>query len=628
MSDYDRHTFETSPLTTFFYVLCKKPHNWDRADVVAAMNAMGGTSGSDTERRIPDTVVWENNIPKGWFTFDTNENQIVRRKMETTHVYQVMTHGTKDENEVVAFVCGKNNAKDESLFFEYLTKQSLHVLLFESKRAKGTVVLQKFMKPYNGQHVDTLQAVWSPQVVFVNRRQNVNSFKDTTLSGLHRCATFEGPQHLSRQVCVSNQLEKRVKDVCNDLTKHFHATDPKYSITRMVLYFVLSENSRLYMMYTPCVRVTAVNRQERVRTALELRSLFDTSGTALRRLLSTEGSREGEMGGYTAPSPAHTSTNGVLTDTANGARTLSALTSSGNHNKDPTSPHRARTTTPTPLLREPSSQEIWQVTDQPIFPAFRTIMSRSTSPLDQATPSSASPNPQQQPGGSGGLDLDPTPSSRHKMRNKHNLSALLQEYKSSTTEHRPLRSKKLRALRSLRHQMEMLEDEDILRDHRIQYLSLHEQGLSDGEKMELLHLVLQKQNAIGRDSIYNVPRRQESKKYVTTPNSSVTSSQPASRFTQSLEEIFNDFEYEVNSHFMKYAGQELPQPLTYSFPASVPREVQVAFADHLRVPIFENGNIEIRWRRHLTRDIRLAAGVAMKVGCETEKQKSCNHFDI
>jgi len=43
--------------------------------------------------------------------------------METQVVYNVMAHGAKDESDIAAILCGKNNQKDESLFFEYLTRQ-------------------------------------------------------------------------------------------------------------------------------------------------------------------------------------------------------------------------------------------------------------------------------------------------------------------------------------------------------------------------------------------------------------------------------------------------------------------------------------------------------------------------
>ncbi|CUI14553.1 Hypothetical protein, putative [Bodo saltans] len=54
--------------------------------------------------QIPDTVVWENNIPKGWFYFDSKELHVARRKVETKQIQEAFLKDALFENDIVAVV--------------------------------------------------------------------------------------------------------------------------------------------------------------------------------------------------------------------------------------------------------------------------------------------------------------------------------------------------------------------------------------------------------------------------------------------------------------------------------------------------------------------------------------------
>jgi len=604
--EYDKHVFEITPLTYFFYVLCKKQQGWLQNGLYREGDEE--SSKESLERHIPDTVVWENNIPKGWFTYDPNEKQIVRRKMETQVVYSVMTYGAKNESDVVAIICGKSSSqKDESLFFEYLTRQSLKVILFESKCAKGTLILQKFMKPFNELHVDALQATWSPNITCVNRRQNIYSYKDTTLPSLTRCATFEGPPHLSRQMCVSPQLESRVKALCENFVHHFHVTDRKCVITRMVMYFVLTAD-QLYFMYTPCIRVSYVNRVEHVRTALELRALFDTTGASLRRLLSTDGEKESTNKGNRVARSEMNDTN--TTDSSDYPRTMVRRTSAWPMTASGLKRIKAKKALDNrmdSLSLAPSHDDIWKTTSLPIFPEHRGGMTPSpegslagsTAGSPARSTRAATPGPVGSPVGG-----------------KRNLAALLSEYKESRREGRHMKSKAARGLRAMRHQIEAtMVDAQACKDVRMQLLQLKdtEKTLNDAQKMEFLHLALER-NAVGRASVHamaNAHRIQAMEMSIRTQQATL----PVDESSRSLEEYLSEFEYEVASHFLQYPmikGREVGAPFVYKFDPAVPVDTVRVIASSMNLEMDDERTVEVPRRKHISQEMRSAISKAIK----------------
>lgn len=232
--------------------------------------------------QIPDTVVWENNIPKGWFYFDAKEMHVARRKVETKQIQEAFLKDALFENDIVAVVYSvshNHNAQApggcaggfggatsghhgggtqdgiDALQYRYLTAAELPIFLFENRRGKGTSVLQKFTYSLNIQHNDCIQVVWSPSVTQVNRRQNIHDIFDERIDPNERCGTFECRTHLSRNVQCTPRLQQRITEMCLELVKHFQETDSKFVVSRMVLHTKITDASDLVLLYCSSARV-------------------------------------------------------------------------------------------------------------------------------------------------------------------------------------------------------------------------------------------------------------------------------------------------------------------------------------------------------------------------------------
>lgn len=221
--------------------------------------------------QIPDTVVWENNIPKGWFYFDTKELHVARRKVETKQIQEAFLKDALFENDIVAVVYTVSHGSaspngtgafghatddgTDALQYRYLTAAELPIFLFENRRGKGTSVLQKFVYSLNIQHNDCIQVVWSPSVTQVNRRQNIHDIFDERVDPNERCGTFECRTHLSRNVNCTPRLEQRITQMCLEFVKHFQETDSKFVVSRLVLHTKITDSSDLVLLYCSSARV-------------------------------------------------------------------------------------------------------------------------------------------------------------------------------------------------------------------------------------------------------------------------------------------------------------------------------------------------------------------------------------
>eukprot|EP01012_Entosiphon_sulcatum_P056374 TRINITY_DN80024_c0_g1_i1.p1 TRINITY_DN80024_c0_g1~~TRINITY_DN80024_c0_g1_i1.p1 ORF type:complete len:669 (-),score=91.91 TRINITY_DN80024_c0_g1_i1:17-2023(-) len=256
--DYDRHTLETSPLTNLFPVLWRRKNQW-------WLYEDGQKDSADGLRlRIPDTVVWENNIPKAWYHFDAKEG-ILRRKVESTLIFQAFTKEVADQStEVVATVLthvgGASLGEKPQTSAEFLNYHDLNEFLFAKKRGKGCCILQQFIPPQNESKNDTLQAIWSPKVMMLNRRQNIHNLNDPKLPLYSKAVTLEGPSHFSHIVHCTPRLKADVKTLCEEVVNHFHDTDTKHTISRIVLHFKVDVKRRLWLLYCTSVRILPTGR--------------------------------------------------------------------------------------------------------------------------------------------------------------------------------------------------------------------------------------------------------------------------------------------------------------------------------------------------------------------------------
>ena len=116
--------------------------------------------------------------------------------------------------------------------------------------ASSCCVLQEFRVLPNEEQNDVIQAVWSPNVVLVNRRQNIYQLKDPKIPLFNKAATFDGKPHLSRPVYCTPKLHKMVESCCEEVVAHFHGADTRSVLSRMVLHLKVDQKSK-YLL--PCL---------------------------------------------------------------------------------------------------------------------------------------------------------------------------------------------------------------------------------------------------------------------------------------------------------------------------------------------------------------------------------------
>eukprot|EP00667_Euglena_gracilis_P005471 EG_transcript_5506 len=250
----ERHALESSPFTHLYYVLWKRRTQWWLYE----------GEGTDKKKRsgqfrIPDTVVWENNIPKAWYHWDPKEG-VVRKKVDSNGIVRHFTKQVVDrEHEVVACLYTKQASHDDQqdeFAVEYLNVAMLTDFLFVKRHGKGCCALQEF-KVLDSPHNDIVQAIWSPCVSLVNRRQNKYALKDPKVSLFAKAATFEGPPHLSHSVYCTPKLVKMVRACCEEVAAHFEGIDSRNTLSRMVLHLKIDCKSRMWLLNCAAAKVVS-----------------------------------------------------------------------------------------------------------------------------------------------------------------------------------------------------------------------------------------------------------------------------------------------------------------------------------------------------------------------------------
>uniref|UniRef100_A0A6U0L0M8 Uncharacterized protein n=1 Tax=Percolomonas cosmopolitus TaxID=63605 RepID=A0A6U0L0M8_9EUKA len=241
---WSKHPLEgDGTITKLFHYLWKKNKDLESCPLV----------------RTPDTIVYEHNFPNGWYSFSNNE---LRRKsgkdIETKSIIQEFERKAKregDEHGIVAYYlsCAENDTGDQLNQVEFFNQEELEDFFFKRKtRDKG--ILQRFVTP-KGPYNFIIQAIWSPHVMMLERRVNIHRITDAkNFSSYERAVTYEGPSHYSNEVFCAPHLQKEIKKVCNAIVKHFASTEHK-KITRMVLYFKIGADNRLYLLWSSSIRI-------------------------------------------------------------------------------------------------------------------------------------------------------------------------------------------------------------------------------------------------------------------------------------------------------------------------------------------------------------------------------------
>ena len=237
-----------------------------------------GTGGLN----VPSTVILEHNFPKAWYYCprggppggagggggllddgggdDAGSGDLERklgREVDTQLILRDFSNDGRytleDTGDVVAAyystvdVNGATVTRVEYLDFAGVTE----LLLRRSRRPDG--FLQKWVQP-SGKYNTVVQAVWSPHMCLVAKRQSRLPLRNRREAMFDRCCTYEGPTHYSNEVFVAPHVKHQIQGICRELVTHLYATQ-RMAIQRMVLHFKVDNASQIWLLYCSSMRL-------------------------------------------------------------------------------------------------------------------------------------------------------------------------------------------------------------------------------------------------------------------------------------------------------------------------------------------------------------------------------------
>lgn len=152
---------------------------------------------------IPDTIVYEHNFPRGWYCYDEKHNEIKKKtgkELDPKKIFKEFSKTTVKGIDIVASYlskCEKSSGGEETTQVEFFDVDDLEKFLFKRERREQGI-LQKFLVP-KGSHNSVVQAIWSPHVCLVEKRNNCLKLIDKKNTMYERAVTYEGPAHYSQE---------------------------------------------------------------------------------------------------------------------------------------------------------------------------------------------------------------------------------------------------------------------------------------------------------------------------------------------------------------------------------------------------------------------------------------------
>ena len=234
---------------------------------------------------IPDTIVFEHNFPRAWYTYDAKAQEIVKRagKLLDSHsIYKFFGTEEKGCDIVAQFYYksttvpvaqrtprsgqrspqrngggGKGDVEEElTTSVEFFTKEQFFHFIHSAKM-KPDGVLQKFLVckgDSQARRSFEIQAVWSPLATLIYKRTNKHRLNDKSIPVADRAATFDGPPHCSEESIVADSTKSKITDLCEKIVQHFSVTEHK-PITRIILYFKTDNMDRIWVLWASSLRI-------------------------------------------------------------------------------------------------------------------------------------------------------------------------------------------------------------------------------------------------------------------------------------------------------------------------------------------------------------------------------------
>ena len=181
--------------------------------------------------------------------------------MKNADIFEALSKRTNPASEILSCYLSpkiKEGAEDTAgvqLCVEYLDQASLDSFLFQRKKEECGI-LQRFVDP-KGPHNNVIRAIWSPNMIFLERRENVNRIGDSSYNAYERAVTYEGAEHLSRTSPIrSKTLIAQFNSLCQNIADHVREiTQGKTAINRMVLTFKIDAEDRIWLLWCSSIRL-------------------------------------------------------------------------------------------------------------------------------------------------------------------------------------------------------------------------------------------------------------------------------------------------------------------------------------------------------------------------------------
>ncbi|CAK88555.1 unnamed protein product (macronuclear) [Paramecium tetraurelia] len=230
--------------------------------------------------RIPDTLIYKNGVPQVWY-FTSKEGEIMTKKSEARKSENLIKHfcsGDKPNGQVIAyyiypqkynhsdpkeektFPSQSKKAKplldfDEKICIYYLTKQMFPDFV-NSPNKPPSGILQKFIEPL-GNHESLIQAIWSPSVCILSKKQNNRDLYDMAYDPYERCTTFDGGEAYSRVIPlrgkeISQEIRKQCQMIVQKITNLSYG---QTNLSRIVFYFKADQNNKVWFLYSSSIRI-------------------------------------------------------------------------------------------------------------------------------------------------------------------------------------------------------------------------------------------------------------------------------------------------------------------------------------------------------------------------------------
>lgn len=224
--------------------------------------------------RCPDTIVYDHNFPRGWYTYDQKNKEMKKKQGKELDTSSICTSFSRSSDSgvdiVAAYLYSFEQESGEAITsVEFFTKDDLTDFL-NNRKVKREGILQRFLVP-KGLNNSLIQAVWSPRVCIVQRKTNRHSINDRSYSAYERAVTYEGPSHYTEDGICAPKTTAQIKNICSNICQHFSNTEHK-NITRMVLYFKVDKNDLVWLLWCGSVRIS--DRQHQSQMPLNLSPIF------------------------------------------------------------------------------------------------------------------------------------------------------------------------------------------------------------------------------------------------------------------------------------------------------------------------------------------------------------------